>query len=175
MKKFQFLLLDAGPVLKLFELGIWGKFIEKCEVTITRTVVQQECLYYEEDGVRYNINFPFEQATQQGHIKIVDVNPSEAKQAIDKLNHLNYDIHSGEKETIAFFLKSSEDFRICAADGAVFRFLGYIGKGEKGISLEEVLNKTGLGGQLEWRFTKKFRDKFTKIGQADKIQNTKLP
>lgn len=32
MKKFQFLLLDAGPIKKLFELGLWDKFIESCEL-----------------------------------------------------------------------------------------------------------------------------------------------
>jgi hypothetical protein len=172
MKKFQFLLLDAGPIFKLFELDIWEKFIKQCDVTIARTVVDQ--LIKEIDTSDY-ILYPFEQAATDGFIKIVDINPSEAKQVIYELNQLNYDIHSGEQETIAFFLQSSEDFQICAADKAVFRFLGYIGKGEKGISLEELLNKTGFGEQLEWKFTKKFRDKYTKIGQADKIQNTKLP
>jgi hypothetical protein len=172
MKKFQFLLLDAGPIFKLLELGIWEKFIEQCDVTIARVVVDQ---LIKEINTSDYILYPFEQAAMDGLIKIVDINPSEAKQVIDKLNHLNYEIHSGEKETIAFFLKSSEDFQICAADGAVFRFLGYIGKGEKGISLEEVLNITGLGRQLEWSFTKKFRDKYTKIGQADQFQSKGLP
>lgn len=28
MKKFRFLLLDAGPIIKLFSLGIWDDFIK---------------------------------------------------------------------------------------------------------------------------------------------------
>jgi hypothetical protein len=34
MRKLPFLLLDAGPIIKLFELGMWEAFIEKCDVTI---------------------------------------------------------------------------------------------------------------------------------------------
>ncbi len=170
MKKFQFLLLDAGPIIKLFELGIWDKFIELCDVTISKTVVQQECLYYEEDGARYDIDFPFEQSAQKGQIKIIEVNSSESKQEIGKLNNLNYDIHAGEMESITFLLRSPQDYIICAADGAVFRFLAYIGKKEKGISLEEILSKIGLDCQLEWRFTKKFQKKYTFIGETDRIQ-----
>jgi hypothetical protein len=41
MKKFRFLLLDAGPIIKLFELGIWDRFIGKCEVTISRIVADE--------------------------------------------------------------------------------------------------------------------------------------
>ena len=37
MKKFKFLLLDAGPIIKLFELGIWDEFISRCDITVTRT------------------------------------------------------------------------------------------------------------------------------------------
>ena len=41
MKRFQFLLLDAGPIIKLFELGLWDAFIKKYEVSISRTVANQ--------------------------------------------------------------------------------------------------------------------------------------
>ena len=41
MKKFQFLLLDAGPIIKLFELGIWDDFIKRCDVTISQTVANE--------------------------------------------------------------------------------------------------------------------------------------
>ena len=41
MKKYQFLLLDAGPIIKLFELGIWGVFIKRCDVTVSQTVADQ--------------------------------------------------------------------------------------------------------------------------------------
>jgi hypothetical protein len=41
MKKFNFLLLDAGPVIGLFELGvnIWELFIEASETWLFRFAV----------------------------------------------------------------------------------------------------------------------------------------
>ena len=41
MKKFQFLLLDAGPIIGLFELGLWDSFLAKCDVTISRIVADE--------------------------------------------------------------------------------------------------------------------------------------
>ena len=41
MKKIQFLLLDAGPIIKLFELGVWDAFIKNCDVTVCRIVANE--------------------------------------------------------------------------------------------------------------------------------------
>ena len=41
MKKFRFLLLDAGPIIKLFELAVWDEFISRCDVTVCRTVAEE--------------------------------------------------------------------------------------------------------------------------------------
>lgn len=168
MKKLQFLLLDAGPIIELFKLGLWEKFIENCDVTISRIVVD-ECIYSDQN---YNyITFPFEQAAQNNLIKIIEVEPSKAKPFIDKLNTLRYDIHSGEQEMLSFFLDSSEDYQVCSADKAVFRFLGFIKKGDCGISLEEALKQIGLARHLERQFTEGYRKYFTQIGETDSIQN----
>jgi hypothetical protein len=174
MKKLQFLLLDAGPIIKLFELGIWETFIEKYEVTITRTVVEQ-CIYTNQsEGLEY-IDFPFEQAAEKGLIKIVDVLPSEVKSFDDKFKITpKYLMHPGEDETLTYFLKSTEEYAVCAADKVVFIILGLLGRGEQGISLEELLNAIGLGRSIEWRFTKKFREKYTAVGQIDAAQSQGL-
>jgi hypothetical protein len=174
MKKLQFLLLDAGPIIKLFELGIWKAFIERYEVTITRTVIEQ-CIYTNQsEGLEY-IDFPFEQAAGKGLIKIVDVPPSEVKSFDDKFKITpKYLMHPGEDETLAYFLRTTDEYAVCAADKVVFIVLGLIGKGEQGISLEELLNAIGLGRSLEWRFTKKFREKYTAAGRMDAAQGQGL-
>jgi hypothetical protein len=41
MEKLQFLLLDAGPIIKLFSLGIWDSFIKNCDVTVSQIVADQ--------------------------------------------------------------------------------------------------------------------------------------
>ena len=73
MRKFQFLLLDAGPIIKLFALGIWDEFIKKCDVTISRIVANQAKWASQEfEDIRIDLE-PYE---QQGLIKIIDLEPT---------------------------------------------------------------------------------------------------
>jgi len=97
MKKFRFLLLDAGPIIKLFELGIWDKFIDKCEATFSQTVKYQA----ENVGRELGIELDIEPYKNQGLVKIFDLEPSTSKVFYDKFD-LQYkaDIHPGEKETL---------------------------------------------------------------------------
>jgi len=89
---------------------------------------------------------------------------------------IKYQIDPGEAETLAFLANSSEKFIVCTADGAVFSALGFLDKSEIGISLEEVLRKVGLtpSQKLEWWFSKKFREKYTRQGEIDSIQDKGL-
>jgi hypothetical protein len=76
---------------------------------------------------------------------------------------------------LAFSCTSKDDWLICAADKAVFGVLGFLGKGDGGISLEEVLQKIGMSGpNLEWEYTKKFREKYTNLGQVDAVQEGRI-
>lgn len=168
MKKFQFLLLDAGPVIKLFELGIWEQFIEACDVTITRTVAENEVVFAsKEEGKEYIDLTTYE---KQGRINIIDVELSTVKSFHDCFNLIYKAIlDPGENETLAFLNASSEKWLVCAADHSVFRVLGLLGKYEQGISLEEILKEIGHYRALEWQYTKKFREKYTRLGQIDSI------
>jgi len=167
-KKYQFLLLDAGPIIKLFELSIWDTFIQRCDVAVSR-IVANEAKYASQE--LQDIRIDLEPYQDKGLIQIVDTEPSVVKFLLDKLPKSYADIvHNGEKQTLAILTNSSEDWKVCAADGAVFRVLGFLGKAEQGISLEELLSKVGLARSLEWRFTKRFREQYTKIGQIDSIQ-----
>ena len=168
MKQFQFLLLDAGPIIKLFSLGIWYDFIKACDVTITRTVSEYEALYTFDGKTCIDL----ESDDQSGLVNIIDVPISSINEFKTGLGpSFRYDVHDGERETLAFLFNSSEPWVVCAADGAVFRVLGFLGRGEQGISLEEVLKEIGLSRELEWKFTQAFREKYTKFGQIDSIQN----
>lgn len=168
MKKYQFLLLDAGPIIKLFELGVWDEFIARCDVTVSRTVAEEaKYASLEFEYIRVNLD----DYEKQNSIKIVDVELSNVKAFHEKFD-LQYKaiIHPGEKEMLAFLYDSSKSWLVCAADKAVFRVLGLLGKAEQGISLEEVLGQVGLPKPLEWQYTKKFREMYTKLGQQDFIQ-----
>ena len=172
MKRFPFLLLDTGPIIKLFQLGIWDEFITKCDVTISRTVAEQ-AQYASLDFEDISINL--ESYAERDHIKIVDVELSKIKAFHEKFNvQYKVIIHPGEKETLTFLYNSLENWLVCSADGAVFRVLGLLDRAEHGISLEEILKGIGLSRKLKWEYTKSFREKYTRLGQIDSIQDKGL-
>ena len=167
MKKYRFLLLDAGPIIKLFELSLWDAFIARCDVTICRTVAD-EAKWASQDYGDLQIDLEAEEA--KGHIHIVDVEVSTVKAFYEKFDP-SYQIilHDGEKETLAFLYTSTEKWLVCAGDKAVFKTLGVMGLSEQGISLEKILADIGLGRQMDWPYTEKFRLQYTRQGQTDSI------
>ena len=178
MKKFQFLLLDAGPIIKLFSLGIWDDFIKHCDVSMSRIIAEAQVLYTEDDRKRIDLN-PYK---EQDLIKVIDVEPSVVKSFYDKFDLLyQADVHDGEKETLAFLYNSSDDWLVCSSDHVVFKVLGRLNKADQGISLEEILKAIGLGQisawkniiskDKDWKYTKKFKEKWTQKGQIDFIQD----
>jgi hypothetical protein len=171
MKKFQFLLLDAGPIIKLFELGIWDEFLERCDVSISQTVANQaKWASQEYKDIRIDLELYKEK------VNIFDIDPSLAKSFLDRFNELyKAGIHAGEKETLAFLCDSSENWLLCSGDKAVYQVLGLLGKGEQSISLEEILDKIGLSkSNLGPQYTKVFRERWIHKGQIDSIQNRGL-
>jgi len=170
MKKFQFLLLDAGPIIKLFELEIWQEFISRCDVTIAQQVAEESKWAR---GETEDCLMDLAQYSEDGGISIIDIDASKVAAFTNKFSAQlsRVKIDPGELEILSFLTSSEKSWFVCSADGAVFRFLGMIGKGQDGISLEEVLNGIGLTKQLEWKFTKRFREKFTYLGQVDGVQN----
>lgn len=182
MKKLRFLLLDAGPIIKLFSLGLWDAFLKHCHVTTSRIIAEDQTLYTEDGCQRINLK-PYE---EQQLISILDVDVFAVQQFHAKFN-LSYkaDIHDGEKETLAFLCQSSEKWLLCSGDRAVFRVIGLLNKGDQGISLEEILSQIGLSVGIKWDqvtpqnkaywpYTRKFREQWTRKGQIDFVQGQGL-
>lgn len=57
MAKFSLLPLDANVIIQLFEFGIWDQFLDRCEVHVSKTIVRNEVLFYEDsNGEQQAIN-----------------------------------------------------------------------------------------------------------------------
>lgn len=171
MKKFPFLLLDTGPIIKLFELRLWDKFVEECDVTISQIVADQAKWASQEFE-----DIPIDLESYKDQVNIFDIDTSLAKAFLDRFNEIyKAEIHDGEKETLAFLCNSSEKWPLCSGDHVVYRVLGLLGRGEQSISLEEILEKIGLPQtSLEKKYTKKFCEKWTQKGQIDFVQGQGL-
>ena len=79
-------------------------------------------------------------------------------------------LDDGEAESLAYMVRQSTDFLISSGDAIVYRVLGNLHRGEQGISLEEILQKLGLGRSLQNPCTKRFREQYTRQGQQDMVR-----
>ncbi len=122
-----------------------------------------------------DIRIDLEGDERDGRIRIVDVELAVANAFYNRFD-LSYQaiLHDGEKETLAFLCDSAGEWLVCAADKAVFRILGAIGKSERGVSLEKVLSEVGLSRQLDWPYSEEFRLRYTRLGQADSVRDQGL-
>lgn len=130
MKKFPLLLLDAGPIIKLFELGIWDKFLQACEATILRAV-DEEVKWASQEFEDISIDLaPYE---KKGLLRIIDRDATVVGSFYSKLSRIYKDLidpDDGEVATLEFLLASSETWALCSTDGPVFRLMGLLGRGE---------------------------------------------
>jgi len=139
-------------------------------VTIVGTVADEVCFYLDEDGNHNSIDL--RRYADQGRICIEDVPLANVKSFISQFSMAyQAELHDGERETLAFLWALHEEWRVCAADKAVFRTLGVLGRGHQGISLEELLARIGMGRPLQRQFSRDFRDFWTSAGQKDSIQD----
>ena len=170
MKKFRLLLLDANIVIQLFEQELWSPFLERCDVMLSRIVVEQEANFFEkDDGTRIHIDLS--EDVTAGRITVVDapltqVNDFKTKFAPTYLERFD----PGELESLVFLVNSKDDCLISSADSIVYRVLGCLDRSDQGVSLEEVLNKIGLDRKLPPHYGRGFREHWTAMGARDRIQ-----
>ena len=172
MPKFQFLLLDANIVIYLYELGIWDRFTELCEVTLASSVAFDEAQFWEDDeGEEHHFKLELKSDIDNGKIKCVKV---ALQKCWEFAQQFIYKIDRGEAESLAFLLSEREEWLISSGDAVVFKVLGRLSRGHQGKSPEEILRQIGLSKELRWEYTKKFREKYTRMGEQDSITGTGL-
>jgi hypothetical protein len=54
--KFNLLLLDANVIIYLFELELWGQILERCNVYLCPTVIDEADFWYDQNGERHEID-----------------------------------------------------------------------------------------------------------------------
>ena len=170
MQKFRLLLLDANIVIKLHKLELWDKVIAACSITLTSTVAYDEAHFWEDDyGGRHDFDLGQDIANGRVDCKTISLSKIETfKQRFDPSYLKRLD--PGETESLIFLYESDEKWLISSSDAIVFKVLGCLGRGQQGISLEEILQEIGLKHQLEWQYTEQFRKKWTGQGQEDYIR-----
>lgn len=165
------LLLDTGIVVEAFRQGIWEKLIANYKVTLSPIIVS-ESIFYEGKGGR-RVDIDIEPYVRNNQVVVQEVGLNEVLEF--KKIFANETIYldrfdPGETELMACWYATFKDQAfICSADGIVFKTLGRLNAGDRGVSLEELLLETGQTKKLEWKFSKKFRLRYTDEGGTDFI------
>ena len=114
MKRFPLLLLDAGPIIKLFELGIWNKFLQACDVAVLR-VVDNEVKWASQEFE--DVRIELASYEKKGLLRIIDRDATAVVAFYSKLSRAykdRIDPDDGEVATLEFLLASSETWVLCS-------------------------------------------------------------
>jgi len=169
LKKFRLLLLDANVVIYLFQLGIWDKFVESCDVHMERTIIEQ-CKYYKDDNEGKR---PIDLSAYMKRGDIVE-ETAELTELVSLKDKFGSDIierlDRGEAEALALLTERNPKFLICSSDPIVFRVLAALGMSEQGVALETVLQGIGLRRSVDSQYTEKYRRMYLQRGFQEGLQ-----
>jgi hypothetical protein len=169
-KRLSFLLLDANIIIELWRLGLWNKLVELCDIHVGKTVVGEADFFLDASGNHVAIDLSADIASQR--IQVFQVEFSELDQFRGQHDPSYFaKLDPGETEALVKLLSLPSDWRLCSADGIVFKVLANVRRGEQGISLEEILDRVGMSRRLNRQYTREFRTEKTKQGGIDSIQN----
>jgi hypothetical protein len=171
MKKLTFLLLDANVVIFLFKVGIWDALVAECDIRLARTVMREAHFYEDDRGARVDFDLaPYE---RDGRIAVFEVPLPEITAFREDFDASYLErLDPGETESLACLTKASTESQLCSGDSIVFRVLGNLDRGERGVSLEEVLRTLGRSRALPRQFTKAFREQWTARGVEERLRGT---
>ncbi len=77
MPKLKLLILDAGVVIRLHELGIWSQVLNQCEIYLSRIVAEKEVRY--QQGDEYDEDIDLSPDINGGKVQVFDVTVSELR------------------------------------------------------------------------------------------------
>ncbi|MFC1675939.1 hypothetical protein ACFL3G_02610 [Planctomycetota bacterium] len=66
-------------------MSIWDKFIQRCDIAICRTVVEQELVYAETESQKEFIEYGLKSYEENGLIQIIDIDSSTVIPAYDAM------------------------------------------------------------------------------------------
>lgn len=168
MTQFPCLILDANIVILLFAQGLWNAVVERCELILSQTVIDEAAYFQDSNGTERTIDLQTDITT--GRIRVISVSPREIAEFRARFDPVYVrKLDDGETESLCHCLNNGDPYRLCSADAIVFKVLSVMDRSEQGVSLEEVLRATGLSRSLPRQFTKAFRELHQSLGLHDKL------
>jgi hypothetical protein len=169
-KKPLVFLLDAGPVIRLHQLGLWDSVVERAELVLPEIIARNEAQYWTAEDGRRHIDLSSQE--RQKSIRIIDVDATElaATQAIFDAS-IRDSVHDGEMEALTVIRSWEGPLpRFCTADRLATIALCLLGFAETAVSLEKLLEHVGLGRTIgpKW-YRESAMQEWLKEGRARRI------
>jgi len=155
------LILDAGPIIGLHELGAWKAFLERCEVVAPQLVLDDEALFHSKDAAAEHSE-PMDLAADvgTGRVLVAAASLTAISRVASRFTDV-IELHDGELEALALLMQDESyvGHVFCSADGAAIEGACMLGLTDRCMSLEELLGMVGLSRRVSWRFTKGFTER----------------
>ena len=125
MSRLTLLILDANVVIKLFELGCWAQVVEKCDIHLSRTVVEQEAQFFRNATSDERVEIDLSADITADRIHVFDVGLAELEAFRGQFNVVYLEkLDPGESESLAYLVTAGQDHGICSADSIVYASWG---------------------------------------------------
>jgi hypothetical protein len=160
------LILDAGPIIGLHELGAWKTFVERYEVVVPQLIPDDEALFHSKDtATGHSEPIALAADVGAGRVLVAAASLTAISRVASRFTDA-LELHDGEIEALAL-LTQDESYLghvFCSADGAAIEGTCMLGLANRCMSLEELFGMAGLGRQVSWRFTKRFTERHKREG-----------
>ena len=159
--KLRLIIPDADVVIDLVRLDLWKHFVQKYDVIVAETVVNESILAKSGEFGEKLVAIDLEKDAQSGIITIESANASDLVQMQEIAKQFAAPaIHDGELETtgIVFKRAQDDDIKLCLIDEAAIKYAVLIGLKDNCTSVEDALCQVGLGKKMDWKLSaRRFR------------------
>jgi DNA-binding transcriptional regulator YbjK len=167
-------LLDANIIIEAHALGVWNTLIASFEVTVPAIVARHEAKYFVVKGQHNPIQLA--SLVAQNKVKELQADLRELSELMNQFDPLfSESIDPGEQEALALMLAGRcPEHRFCSADARPLQALAMLDMSDRGVALEELLNRVGQSKRLDEQYTKAYLDRQIREGQRRRIQGDGL-
>ena len=160
------MILDAGPIIGLHELGAWKTFLDRYEVVVPQLVLDDEALFHSKDAATgHSEPIALAADVKTGRVLVAAASLTAISRVASRFTDA-LELHDGELEALALLTQDESYLRhvFCSADGAAIEGACMLGLTDRCLSLEGLLDMVGLGRKVPWRFTKEFTERHKREG-----------
>jgi hypothetical protein len=172
----KFFLLDAGPIIELHRLGLWGQALERAEIVVPRVIAEREAEYWvREDDSRHPINVLAD--AESPRVTVLDCDEVELRETLGVFDPaVQQSVDPGELHALTLLRVWREDPlpAFCSADRMAIVCLCLLGLSHSAVSLEELLASIGFSVRLEHRFKRNAMDRWLAEGRERHVQGIGL-